>query len=180
MALVNSCFTQSVKEQKGSNPFHSFVIAKKCVYIRRLALWEQNTLQCFHLSLALERFPFFRLVAWFGVCFTVCPSPCLVSDLVYNLVGDSKVSFRGLTFTWTLTWPRNSLFLRYWRFLKFPLAISMSPLSYLQRWVGHCFYCGGQVRLSLSTFRRFSVFKVQKRFYQIMASMASNEFNENA
>ena len=28
MALVNSCFTQSVKEQKGSNPFHSFVIAK--------------------------------------------------------------------------------------------------------------------------------------------------------
>ena len=91
------------------------------------------------------------------VCFSVFPIPCLVSDLVYNLVSDSIVSFRGLTFTWTLTWPRNSLFLRYWRFLKFPLAISMSPLSYLQRWVGHCFYCGGQVRLSLSTFRRSSV-----------------------
>ena len=125
-------------------------------------------------------FPIFSASCLVRICFTVCPIPCLVSDLVYNLVGDSKVSFRGLTFTWTLTWPRNSLFLRYWRFLKFPLAISMSPLSYLQRWVGHCFYCGGQVRLSLSTFRRFSVFKVQKRFYQIMASMASNEFNENA
>ena len=99
-----------------------------------------------------------------------------MSDLVYNLVGDSKVSLRILMFvnidltekftvSSVLTLPDES----YW--LSLPLHIRKDEGF---KW------CDRQVRSCLSTFRRFSVFKVQKRFYQIMASMASNEFNENA
>ena len=156
MALVISCFTQSVKSQNGSNPIPQFRNSKKCVYIRRLALWEQNTLQCFHLSPALEAFPILSASCLVRLCFTVCPIPCLVSDLVYNLVGDSKVSFRGLTFTWTLTWPRNSLFLRYWRFLMSPTGYRCLCISARMR------ASNGAIGRCVRVFQLFAVFQFSR------------------
>ena len=75
-------------------------------------------------------FPILSASCLVRVCCSVFPISCLVSDLIYNLVSDSIVSLWAFYRSSTLTWPRNSLFLRYWRFLEFLLAIPSLTFAY--------------------------------------------------